>query len=156
MNRCIPPLFCFLFPLLMTAQVDDPYLQALNGTFHGAVIMKVDKQGRLVMDFHDDGKRFRQDIAPVHMLDPDLITYSPEENAIVLNCRQENSHCLTKEVFKLGLLRSSSRSTLPCPPDDVNGVRSIVAMETFLKGMQSTAAATPTETPRPSTRIKGR
>jgi hypothetical protein len=147
---------CLALPLLFHAQSVQQALHSVNAAFAGAVVIKLDKHDRLVMDFFDKGVRFRQDVATVAQLDPAQITYSAEEQAVVLNCRSGEERCITKEVFKLGLLRNSARSTLPCPADDPDGARTIVVLQDMIHSMQATATAVPAETRAAGSRTKDR
>ena len=146
----------FALPLLFHAQTVQKALQDANDAFAGTVVLRLDKHDRLVMDFFDKDVRFRQDVVTAAQLDPERITYSPEEDAVVLNCGAGAERCITKEVFKLGLLRHSSRSTLPCPADDPNGTRTIAALLDLIQSMQATATAVPAETPEAGFRTKDR
>jgi hypothetical protein len=141
-------------PLLFHAQTVQQALQGANEAFAGAVVLKLDKHDRLVMDFFDKGVRFRQDVATMAQLDPAQITYSAGEQAVVLNCRNGEERCITKEVFKLGLLRNSARSTLPCPADDPEGARTIAVLQDLVHSMQATATAVPAETRAAGSRTK--
>ncbi len=130
--------------------VDD-----INTSFAGKVVFKVDRQDRLVMDFYDDGSRFRQDIAYLRDLDPASIHFSSEENAVVLSCLPDRAQCLTKEIFKLDVVRVTSRSTLPRPDNDADGVRSIALLQELVTKGQADIVQFPGETPTQSSRRTG-
>ncbi|MGV3637958.1 MAG: hypothetical protein ACO1NQ_09980 [Flavobacteriales bacterium] len=107
-------------------------LGPLNTAYAGSVTFKVDKHGRLVMDHYDQGNRFRQDMVPLDQIDPGLITFSAEEDAIALKCRPDKGQCFSKEIFKLDVVRLSSRITLPRPPQDELGNASISLLKELL------------------------
>lgn len=136
------PMHCYmtlavlaLLPLRLFPQV--PPVEPLNTAFAGKVIFKIDRQHRLVADFFDDGNRFRQDIAPLVELDPDGVSFSPEEDAVVLKCFSEKGQCFTKEIFKLDVVRLTGRSTLPRPSDDPGGARTIAILQDLVRTAQA-------------------
>lgn len=114
------------------ASAQGPDLGALNADFAGKVVFKVDRQHRLVMDHVEDGIRFRQDIAPLQQLDPEGLNYSAEEDGIALKCKSAHPQCITKEIFKLDVVRLTSRVTMPNPVDDPNGERTITHFKELL------------------------
>jgi hypothetical protein len=122
--------------MLMTASfhlsAQEQALGRVNEAFGGSVTFKVDRQHRLVMDFIDENGRYRQDIAPMDHLDPEGVHFSPEEDAIVLKCRPDKAQCISKEIFKLDVVRLTSRSTLPRPVHDGNGSASIALLRALL------------------------
>jgi hypothetical protein len=132
-----------LLSLNAFCQAHDP--TPLNIGFAGMVTFKVDKQDRLVMDFHEDGVRFRQDIVRMRDLDPAAIVYSAEEDAIALKCLPDHAQCISKEIFKLDVVRATSRVTLPRPKDDAEGTTTIQLLRTLITPPQDQADA---ETPR--------
>lgn len=144
MNARLLLLTLCTLPFQLLAQADE--LAAVNSTFSGSVVFKIDKKQQLVMDFFDAGGRFRQDIATVEELDPDAISFSPEENAVVLKCRADKEKCMTKEIFKLDVVRLSSRSTLPRPGSDVAGEAAIAQLKALLLASENALMAFPGET----------
>jgi hypothetical protein len=115
-----------------TIQAQTPDLGPLNAAFAGSVTFKVDKHDRLVMDHYDQGSRFRQDVVPLEQIDPALITFSAEEDAIALKCKSDKGQCFSKEIFKLDVVRLSSRITLPRPPQDEHGTGAISLFQELL------------------------
>jgi hypothetical protein len=118
------------------------------------VVFKIDKRERLVMDFFDAGTRFRQDIAPLSDLDPELVSYSAEEDGVVLKCREDKAQCISKEIFKLDVLRTTSRVTIPRPEDDLEGVKAISFLQELTHTRQGSMVHVPAETPGTTSRKK--
>lgn len=125
----------------------------LNNAFAGNVTFKVDRQDRLVMDFLEDGVRFRQDIASIHDLDPAAIAYWAEEDGIALKCLPDRAQCISKEIFKLDVVRITSRVTLPRPKDDPEGTTAIQLLRELLTPPQDQIDA---ETPEAAQRKNAR
>ena len=141
-----------------TAPVKAQDLQAefnaVNELFRGAAVMKLDKHHRLVVDFHDGSGRYRQDVVPVMHLDPENISYSTEEDAVVLGCRTDKAQCIDKEIFKLNTVRHTGRSNLPRPSDDPGGERTMLALRDLLRSAQDQVASVVGETRERPSRIK--
>lgn len=131
-------------------------LAPLNNAFAGAVIFKIDKQDRLVIDFHDDGGRFRQDIARLTDLDANALAYSAEEDGIALKCLPERAQCISKEIFKLDVVRITSRVTIPRPADDAGAQRSIQLLREVLVATAPSEEQAGAETPRSGQRKNAR
>lgn len=129
-----------------TAQAQTPDLGPLNSAFNGSVIFKVDKHGRLVMDHYDQGSRFRQDVVPMEHIDPGLISFSSEEDAIALKCKADKGQCFSKEIFKLDVVRLSSRITVPRPSQDGSGAHTIALFQELLAPREATIAPIASET----------
>ncbi|MBL7945834.1 MAG: hypothetical protein JNN32_07175 [Flavobacteriales bacterium] len=127
-------------------QAQTPDLGPLNAAFNGSVIFKVDKHGRLVMDHYDQGSRFRQDVVPMEQIDPGLTSFSSEEDAIALKCKAEKGQCFSKEIFKLDVVRLSSRITVPRPPQDESGANTIALFQELLAPREATIAPIAAET----------
>lgn len=127
-------------------QAQPPDLGPLNAAFAGTVTFKVDKHGRLVMDHYDQGSRFRQDVVPLEQIDPALITFSTEEDAIALKCKPDKGQCFSKEIFKLDVVRLSSRITVPRPTQDEQGARSISLFQDLLAPQYAEHGTTSGET----------
>jgi len=143
-----------LLPIHLFAQT--PALEPLNAAFGGRVTFKIDRQQRLVADFFDAGNRFRQDIAPLAELDLRTVSFSPEEDAVVVKCLAEKGQCFSKEIFKLDVVRLSGRSTLPRPADDPEGTRTIVLLQELIRTYQLELVQVAGETPRDGSRNKAR
>jgi len=137
-----------------TAQELQTELNAVNELFGGSAVMKLDKHHRLVVDFHDASGRYRQDIVPVMHLDPDNISYSTEEDAVVLGCRTDKAQCIDKEIFKLNTVRHTGRSNLPRPLGDAGGERTMLALRDLLRSAQDQVASAAGETRERPSRIK--
>ncbi len=148
------PLFASAIVLLSpNAFCQTPDLAPLNKAFAGNVTFRVDKQDRLVMDFLEDGVRFRQDVARLQELDPRAITYSTEEDGIALKCLPDRAQCISKEIFKLDVVRITSRVTLPTPADDAEGVAAIRLLRELIVAPSDHADA---ETPNAGQRMNAR
>lgn len=120
MKRSLP-FYTIVLLSLNSAFAQDPDLSALNKAFNGQVTFKMDKHDRLVMDHFDQNNRFRQDIVRIQDLDPNSVAFSAEENGIALKCLSDKAQCISKEIFKLNVVRATSRVTLPRPDQDVQG-----------------------------------
>jgi len=131
-------------------------LGPLNNAYSGLVTFKVDKHQQLVLDLFDQGSRFRQDLMRPADLDPEAITYSAEEDAIALKCLPDKAQCISKEIFKLDVIRATSRVTIPKPSDDPDGARTTAQLrEIILQAQRShdqAGAETPSERPRKNAR----
>lgn len=127
------------------AQTIDEHLAAVNTAFAGSVRLQLDRQDRMVIDYYEGSNRFRQDVVPVIHLDS-TITYSPEEDAIVIACLQARGQCIDKEIFKLNTIRPTGRSNLPRPADDPEGARTIGALRDLITAAHAELAQVPEET----------
>lgn len=144
----LKPLLVFSIVLLSQNSKGQTHdLAPLNTAFAGAVTFKIDKQDRLVMDFLDEGSRFRQDIVRLQELDPDAVAYSAEEDGIALKCLADHAQCLSKEIFKLDVVRVTSRVTIARPADDVDGQRSIVLLRELIVSARTKNDQADAETP---------
>ena len=140
----------------VSVRAQSPPLDRANAAFNGLVIFKYDRQDRLVMDFFDGGNRFRQDIARLSDLDPNAVTFSAEEDAVVLKCSADRPQCFTKEIFKMDVVRLTGRSTLPRPTEDVAGEQTIVVLQDLIRAahvdLVQIIDETPSRSPRKSQR----
>ncbi|HRH37910.1 MAG TPA: hypothetical protein PK760_06165 [Flavobacteriales bacterium] len=127
-------------PMLLQAQIPSTEVVEVNDLFQGAVIVKEDLKGRFVFDIYENGKRTRQDLVNMEFLDEGNIHFSVEENEVVLSCKSEHPQCFQKEIFKLSMKRLSSRSNLACPPNDIEGARSIEALRNMIRSARSRLA----------------
>ena len=143
-----------LLPIQLFAQT--PPVEPVNTAFAGKVIFKIDRHHRLVADFFDHGNRFRQDIAPLVELDPDRVSFSPEEDVIVLKCLSDKGQCFTKEIFKLDVVRLTGRSTLPRPSDDAGGERTIAILQDLIRTTRAELVQIVGGTPSEGSRKKAR
>lgn len=140
---------CLALPTTLCGQVDD--LAAANAAFMGQVTFKIDKHQRLVADHFDGGLRSRQDIGQLSDLDPATVSYSEEEDAVVLKCLPDKPQCLSKEIFKLDVLRLTSRITLPRPSNDEGGALTMEVLRELITAKQAELQQDTAETPmRPS------
>ncbi|MBX2972958.1 MAG: hypothetical protein KF797_07640 [Flavobacteriales bacterium] len=142
--------------LLGTAHAQSPDLRPLNDAFAGMVTFKMDKQARLVLDHYDQGNRFRQDVLRLEDLAPDAILFSAEEDGIVLKCLPDKAQCISKEIFKLDVVRLTSRVTIPRPPQDVEGSTSIQLLRDLVLSVQAVGEKSRDETPAKPTRRSAR
>ncbi|MCB9170168.1 MAG: hypothetical protein H6594_07450 [Flavobacteriales bacterium] len=111
-------------------------LAVLNDLYAGSVKFRIDRDDRLIADLFDDSGHFREDAVYIEFLDPDLFAFSPEENAVVLKCRDDQGQCIEKEVFKLNVIRRTGRSALPAPADDASGRKAIALLQQLVRGVQ--------------------
>lgn len=123
-----------LLSLATYAQSADP--SALNDTYAGRLQFKVDKHQRLVIEHFEDGSRYRQDIVPINDLDVEQIAFSPEEKAVSLRCRTDKPQCISKEIFKLDVVRVTSRVTVPTVATDHDGQRTIALFKDFSRSAE--------------------
>lgn len=154
MKRSLPLLLSLFTAVTCAGQQID--LAPLNAAFAGTVVFKIDKQDRFVMDFMDESGRFRQDIVPLIHLDPEAVHYSAEEKAVVLECGKDHAQCFTKEIFKLDVVRLTSRSTLPNPDKDPEGANAIALFKDLIRTALSELKQTADETSPDRTRKKPR
>ncbi|MBK9176666.1 MAG: hypothetical protein IPM46_10105 [Flavobacteriales bacterium] len=84
------------------AQSPEAQLASLDSLFGGTVRFKFDKRHQLLIDYYDASGRFRQDIVPLEQMDADLVSFSLEEDAVIIRCKAEHG---------LARARSSSNST---------------------------------------------
>lgn len=115
------------------ALAQRPDLSALNTAYSGVLTFKLDKSHRLVIDHFDEGQRFRQDLVALEDIDPEQATYSVEERAIALKCKAHKAQCFTKEIFKLDVVRKTSRLTIPVIEDDPEGQRGLALLGAMLR-----------------------
>lgn len=137
---------------LNITRAQSPDLAPLNNAFAGKVIFKMDKQARLVLDHYDQGIRFRQDILRLDDLAPDAILYAAEEDGIALKCLPDKAQCISKEIFKLDVVRLTSRVTIPRPPQDTEGSASIQLLRDLALSNQAVGEKPRDETPTKSSR----
>lgn len=138
----------------LLAQTIDERLAAVNGIFTGTAQVRLDKQQRLVIDFFEGSNRFRQDLVPIAQLDPAAVSFSPEEDAVVIGCLAEHGQCIDKEIFKLNTIRRTGRSNLPRPTNDPDGASAISALKELITTAHEQLAAVPNETRERTTRRK--
>lgn len=115
-----------------TAQSPEAGLASLDSLFGGTVRFKFDKRHQLLIDHYDANGRFRQDIVPLEQMDPDLVSFSLEEDAVIIRCRTEHGPCMSKELFKLNTIRRTGRCNLPRPMHDQAGEAAIAALRRLL------------------------
>lgn len=135
-----------LLLLTQATRAQVPDTAPLNALFAGSVHFEVDRTHQLIMRFHEAGVCFREDIAHLALLDSAAITYSVEEDGIALKCRTEHAKCLTKEIFKLDVIRVTSRVTVPRPAHDREGRQTIAALRDLLGQAHGDLAGTIRET----------
>ena len=86
-------------------------LNELNGAYSGAYRFSVNKEKQLVVDFFNGSGHFRTDLVYLDFLDPEKVSYNAEEKAVAIRCGSEEK-CIDKEIFKLDVVRHSSRINL--------------------------------------------
>ncbi|MBV6404731.1 MAG: hypothetical protein GFGODING_01489 [Flavobacteriales bacterium] len=118
----------FLLALVAQAQPASGALNELNVLYDGAVRFRVDREDRLVVDLFDAGGHIRQDVVYVEFLDPGGIRYSAEEAAVVMACADGHANCISKEVFKMNVVRHTGRSVFPLAAGDAEGARAIALL----------------------------
>lgn len=129
----------------LAAQTVDERLAAVNTVFAGSVRMQLDRQDRLVIDYYEGNNRFRQDVVPVTHLDS-VITFSQEEDAVVIPCLAVHGQCIDKEIIKLNTIRPTGRANLPRPMNDPEGTRAIAALKALVTAAHTELAQLPNET----------
>ena len=87
-------------------------LNELNGAYAGSYRFSVNGEQQLEIDFFNGSGHFRQDIVYLDFLDPEMVTYNSDENAVAIRCAKEGDKCIDKEIYKLDVIRFSSRINL--------------------------------------------
>jgi len=143
----VPLTSCLVAISMVSVQAHVPDLQPLNQEFMGAITFKMDRHGRLVMDHFDQGQRFRQDLVRIEELDPEAVSYSAEEHGIALKCLPDKAQCFSKEIFKLDVVRLTSRVTLAAPATDPEGARTMLLLRDLIRSAQQVNDQAEAETP---------
>lgn len=81
----------------------------LNGIYAGTYRFHVNGEGQLEVEFYNEDGNFRQDMVYIDFLSPEKITYNAEEQAVSIRCAEKGEKCIDKEIFKLDVVRQSSR-----------------------------------------------
>lgn len=131
---------------LGSAQSMTDALAEVNAVFGGSVQVKLDRRQQLVFDLYDASGRFRQDIVLPADLDTSSIHFSLEEDAIIMGCRADKPQCISKEIFKLNVVRLTGRSNLPRPPEDRDGQATANALKQLIAVAEAQLAALGGET----------
>lgn len=121
------------------AQDVDARLAIANEIFDGKVKFRIDRDDRLIADLFSEQGLVRQDVAYVEFLSPDSISYSQEEQAVVLKCKTGEAQCIDKEIFKLNAIRHTGRSALPISPEKKN--EAIAALGAVIRAAQEAQVA---------------
>ena len=121
------------------AQNTDTHLSTVNDLFAGGVKFRIDNNDRFIADVFGDQGLVRQDIAYVEFLDPEAISYSDEEGAVVLKCKDSEAQCIDKEIFKLNTIRHTGRSTLRIAPQKKEAA--MAALSALIRSAQEAQAA---------------
>lgn len=87
-------------------------LNELNGSYDGSYRFSVNGEKQLEIDFFNSSGHFRQDVVYLDFLDPEMVTYNSDENAVTIRCAKEGDKCIDKEIYKLDIIRHSSRINL--------------------------------------------
>lgn len=138
------------------SNAQTPPSDRLNERFSPVVTFRTDKHQRLVIDIHDQGERIRQDIVDPMDLDPEAIAYSTDEGGLVLKCLPDRAQCITKEIFKLDVVRLTSRVTIPRPADDPDGSAATVLLREWVEAAQNGNDQAANGTPSKPLRMNGR
>ena len=95
----------------VSAQSNDTkaQLNELNGQYAGTYRFLVNNEDQLEIDFYNNSGHFRQDVVYLDFLDPEMVTFNSEEKAVAIRCSTEGEKCIDKEIFKLDVIRRSSR-----------------------------------------------
>ncbi len=96
-------------------------LVALNTHFAGTANFQIDKRQRLVVDYLASGKPYRTDVVYIEFLDAATCSYNAEEKTLTLQCQDERSKCIDKEIHKTGVISPTGRMSLPLPSSDPTG-----------------------------------
>ena len=98
----------------MFAQSNDAksILNELNDQYDGTYRFSVNDEDQLEIDFFNSSGHFRQDVVYLDFLDPEMVIYNSEEKAVAIRCAQEGDKCIDKEIYKLDIIRHSSRINL--------------------------------------------
>ena len=87
-------------------------LNELNGQYAGTYRFSVNGEDQLEIDFFNSSGHFRQDVVYLDFLDAEMVTYNSEEKAVAIRCSNAGEKCIDKEIFKLDVIRHSSRINL--------------------------------------------
>ena len=103
-----------IISLNVLAQADETKvaLNELNGLYASTYRFTINSEKQLEVAFFNGSGHYRNDIVYLDFLDPDMIIYNSEEKAISIRCSQAEEKCIDKEIFKLDVLRHSSRINL--------------------------------------------
>ena len=147
-------LIMILGPLGMVNGQDlDRALSRVQSAFGPEYRFKVDREDRLVIDLLKQGRPVRQDVVYIEFLDSTAVRWSEQERAVEMACAEAHGQCIDKEIFHLGTVRHTGRSTLPLPegrPTD----EAVVAMRGLIVAGQARVAGKGLETHRRPDRRK--
>ena len=78
--------------------------------------------------YYEDGELVRTDYIFPEAIDPDQITYSESEDALLLVCFVAAGKCIEREIFKLDRKAAYTRSNLisDCASKDCSGLQTAV------------------------------
>ncbi len=144
-----------LFTLLASAQPEVAPLGELNTLYDGAVRFRVDREDRLIVDLFDESGHIRQDVAYIEHLAADGFRFSTEEAVVVMGCGADNPNCISKEVFRMNVIRHTGRSIVPLAAGDPGGTRAIALLSALVAGSQEAIARRDAETHARPQRRKG-
>ncbi len=120
---------------LQTAVAAD--LSALNAHYHGLASFRIDKRDRLVADYMQDGSPYRTDIAYFDFLDASTCSYNAEEKTLMLQCQDERSKCIDKEIHKTRVISPTGRMNLPIPSGDEQGAKARTLLAKLVEDKQN-------------------
>ena len=84
----------------------------LNTLYAGSYRFHVNNEQQLEVEFYNSSGNFRQDMVYLDFLDPEMVTYNSEENAVSIRCAESDNKCIDKEIYKLDVVKHSSRINL--------------------------------------------
>lgn len=112
-------------------------LTALNTHYQGLVAFKIDKRDRLVADYLEGGSPYRTDVAYFDFLDATACAYNAEEKTVTLQCQDERSKCIDKEIHKTRIISPTGRMNLPIPAGDANGEKARALISKLVEDKQN-------------------
>ncbi len=84
-------------------------INELNGLYANTYRFSINSEKQLEVAFYNSSGHFRNDVVYLDFLDPEMIVYNTQEKAISIRCNNVQEKCIDKELFKLDVVRQSSR-----------------------------------------------
>lgn len=128
-----------LIPAVGHSQNVDASLAEANALFEGHVKFRIDRDYRFIADIYGEQGLVRQDVAYVEFLDATAVSYSDEEQAVVIKCQAAEAQCIDKEIFKLNTIRHTGRSVLQIAPGSKDAA--LAALSKLIRAGQEALAA---------------
>lgn len=124
------------------AQSEEMHLACrdLNTIFAGSYRFHVNNEQQLEVEFYNESGNYRQDMVYLDFLDPEHVTYNSDEKAVSIRCAEDGEKCIDKEIYKLDVVRHSSRINMK-QPDMAQAERSIELIKQIILGHQANEAA---------------